>query len=83
MGSFLDHLCRHFSKRVVSEQSPGSYEDTTDDESDAEPMQLDPPAVANGTNGAHKPRAKLSAETQQRVSQLITKLASRAQYAKV
>lgn len=83
LGSFLDHLCRHFSKRVVSEQSPGSYEDTTDDESDAEPMQLDPPAVANGTNGANKPRAKLSAETQQRVSQLITKLASRAQYAKV
>ena len=67
----------------MSEQSPGSYEDTTDDESEGEAMQLDSPAVANGTNGAHKPRAKLSAETQQRVAQLIAKLASRAQYAKV
>ncbi len=83
LASFLDHLCRHFSKRVVSEQSPGSYEDTTDDESEGEAMELDPPAGVNGANGAHRPRAKLSAETQQRVAQLITKLASRAQYAKV
>ena len=65
------------------EQSPGSYEDTTDDESEGELMQIDSPATANGTNGALKTRAKLSTETQQRVAQLIAKLASRAQYAKV
>lgn len=83
LASFLDHIYRHFGKRVVSEESPSSYEDTSDDESEDEGMELDSPAVANGTNGGHKRRAKLSAETQQRVAQLIVKLASRAQYAKV
>lgn len=76
LASFLEHLNRHFSKRVVSEQSPGSYEESSDDED----LDVDaPPPVANG----HSSRSKLSKATQQRVAKLIAKLASRAQYAKV
>lgn len=82
LASFLDHLSRHFAKRVTIEQSPGDLEEFSDDEeAEVESMDADGPGVANGR--LHGTRPALTPQTQQRVAKLIVKLASRSQYAKV
>jgi len=84
---FIERLTRAFSTRVYREQSPGFAEGPSSDEED-DPLAgsaagVGPPPQSNGHRPVAESLPPLSKETQTRVAELVVRLASKSQYAKV